>query len=50
MELLADRDPQDARKLARPVFAHMMAAVHRFEDTDKRLQRFGHFAFSLTSS
>jgi class 3 adenylate cyclase/tetratricopeptide (TPR) repeat protein len=33
MELLADRDPEDARKLLDPVLAHMMDAVHRFEGT-----------------
>src|SRR5262249_48896651 len=33
MELLADRDPEDARKLLDPVLAHMMEAVHRFEGT-----------------
>jgi class 3 adenylate cyclase len=31
MELLADRDPEDARKLLDPVFEHLMEAVHRFE-------------------
>ena len=33
MELLADRDPEDARKLLDPVLDHMMDAVHRFEGT-----------------
>jgi class 3 adenylate cyclase/tetratricopeptide (TPR) repeat protein len=33
MELLADRDPEDARKLLDPVLEHMMDAVHRFEGT-----------------
>src|SRR5262249_46195324 len=33
MELLADRDPEEARKLLDPVLAHMMDAVHRFEGT-----------------
>jgi len=33
LELLADRDPEDARKLLDPVLAHMMDAVHRFEGT-----------------
>jgi class 3 adenylate cyclase len=28
MELLADRDPEDARKLLDPVIEHMMEAVH----------------------
>jgi class 3 adenylate cyclase len=33
MELLADRDPEDARKLLDPVLRHMMDAVHRYEGT-----------------
>jgi class 3 adenylate cyclase/tetratricopeptide (TPR) repeat protein len=33
MELLADRDPEEARKLLDPVLEHMMAAVHRYEGT-----------------
>ena len=33
MELLADRDPEDARKLLDPVIDHMMEAVHRYEGT-----------------
>ncbi len=33
MELLADRDPAEARQLLEPVLEHMMAAVHRFEGT-----------------
>jgi predicted amidophosphoribosyltransferase len=28
MELLADRDPEEARKLLNPVIEHMMEAVH----------------------
>src|SRR5262245_982336 len=31
MELLADRDPEEARKLLDPVLEHMMEAVHRYE-------------------
>jgi class 3 adenylate cyclase len=31
MELLADRDPEEARKLLDPVLERMMAAVHRYE-------------------
>ncbi len=31
MELFADRDPEEARKLLDPVLAHMMGAVHRYE-------------------
>ena len=33
MELLADRDPEDARKLLDRVLEHMMDAVHRYEGT-----------------
>jgi class 3 adenylate cyclase/tetratricopeptide (TPR) repeat protein len=33
MELLADRDPEDARKLLDAVVARMMEAVHNFEGT-----------------
>jgi hypothetical protein len=33
MELLADRDSEDARQLLDPVLEHMMAAVHRYEGT-----------------
>jgi len=31
--LLADRDPEEARKLLDPVLEHMMGAVHRYEGT-----------------
>jgi hypothetical protein len=33
MELLADRDPEEARQLLDPVLEEMMAAVHRYEGT-----------------
>jgi len=33
MELLADRDPEEARKILDPVLGHMMDAVHRYEGT-----------------
>src|SRR6266511_2788601 len=33
MELLADRDPEDARAILDPVLEHMMEAVHRYEGT-----------------
>ena len=33
MELLADRDPEEARQILDPVLAHMMDAVHRYEGT-----------------
>ena len=33
MELLADRDPEEARKILDPVVERMMDAVHRYEGT-----------------
>src|SRR5437660_3514980 len=33
MELLADRDPEDARKILDPVLERMIEAVHRYEGT-----------------
>src|SRR5262249_57137232 len=33
MELLADRDPEEARKILDPVLEVMMEAVHRYEGT-----------------
>ena len=33
VELLADRDPEEARKILDPVLEHMMEAVHRYEGT-----------------
>jgi class 3 adenylate cyclase len=33
MELVADRDPEEARQLLDPVLERMMAAVHRYEGT-----------------
>jgi len=33
MELLSDRDPEEARKLLDPVLERMMEAVHRYEGT-----------------
>jgi class 3 adenylate cyclase/tetratricopeptide (TPR) repeat protein len=33
MELIADRDPEEARRLLDPVLEHMMEAVHRYEGT-----------------
>src|SRR5207237_4817599 len=33
MELLADRDPEDARKLLDPVLERMMESVHRYDGT-----------------
>ncbi|MGZ8444699.1 MAG: AAA family ATPase, partial [Candidatus Binatia bacterium] len=37
MELLADRDPEEARKFLDPVIEHMMEAVHRYEGTVSNL-------------
>ncbi|HEY3065641.1 MAG TPA: AAA family ATPase [Methylomirabilota bacterium] len=33
MELLADRDPEEARKIVDPVLERMMEAIHRYEGT-----------------
>src|SRR5439155_21004993 len=33
MELLADRDPEEARQILDPVLEQMMEAVHRYEGT-----------------
>ena len=33
LELLADRDPEEARKVLDPVLEHMMEAVHQYEGT-----------------
>ena len=33
MELLADRDPEEARQILDPVLERLMAAVHRYEGT-----------------
>jgi class 3 adenylate cyclase/predicted ATPase len=33
MELFADRDPEEARKILDPILEHMMEAVHRYEGT-----------------
>jgi class 3 adenylate cyclase len=37
MELLADCDPEEARKLLDPVLEHMMEAVHRYQGTVSNL-------------
>jgi predicted ATPase len=37
MELLVDRDPEEARQLLDPVLERMMAAVHRYEGTVNQL-------------
>src|SRR5215467_13812738 len=33
MELLADRDPEEARRILDPILQHMMEAVHRYDGT-----------------
>jgi class 3 adenylate cyclase/tetratricopeptide (TPR) repeat protein len=38
MELLADRDPEDAKKLLDSVLEHMIEAVHRYEGTVNNVQ------------
>ena len=37
MELVADRDPEDAKKILDPVLIHMNEAVHRYEGTVHRI-------------
>jgi class 3 adenylate cyclase len=37
MELLADRDPEEARKLLDPVLERMMEAVHHYEGTGNQV-------------
>src|SRR5262249_2558847 len=37
MELLADRDPEDAQKLLDPVLESMIEAIHRYEGTVNRV-------------
>ena len=41
MELLADRDPEEARKLLDPVLERMMEAVHRYEGTVNQVMGYG---------
>src|SRR5262245_4578318 len=44
MELLADRDPEEARKILDPVIEHMMEAVHRYEGTVNQVKGDGMMA------
>ena len=44
MEFLADRDPEEARKILVPLLEHMMDAVHRYEGTVNRLVAWRHRA------
>jgi Double zinc ribbon len=41
MELLADRDPEDARAILDPVLTLMMDAVHRYEGTVNQVMEVG---------
>jgi ribosomal protein L40E len=43
MELLADRDPEEARKILDPVLERMMDAVHRYEGTVNQVMGDGPF-------
>ena len=45
MELLAERDPEEARKILDPVLECMMEAVHHYEGTVSRVQGDGILAF-----
>jgi len=47
MELLADRDPEEAQKLLDPVLERMMEAVHRFEGTVNQVMGDGIMALFL---
>jgi len=46
MELLADRDPEEARKILDPVLERMMEAVHRYEGTVNQVMGDGIMALS----
>ena len=46
MELLADRDPEEARKILDPVLERMMEAVHRYEGTVNQIMGDGIMASS----
>src|SRR5215471_14931857 len=46
MELLADRDPEEARKLLDPVLEHMMESVHRYEGTSTNWRGTGSWRYS----
>jgi class 3 adenylate cyclase len=41
MELLADRDPEEVRKILDPVVERMMEAVHRYEGTVNQVMAMG---------
>jgi Double zinc ribbon len=46
MELLAERDPEEARKILDPVLERMMEAVHRYESTVNQVMGDGIIGFS----
>ena len=46
MELLADRDPEEARKILDPVLERMMGAVHHYEGTVNQVMGDGIMALS----
>jgi class 3 adenylate cyclase len=50
MELLADRDPEEARKLRDPVLEKMMEAVHRYEGTVNQVMGDGIMGYSARRS
>ena len=50
MELLADRDPEEARKILDPVLELMMEAVHRYEGTVNQVMGDGIMALSALRS
>jgi len=50
MELLADRDPEEARKLLDPVLERMMDAVHRYEGTVNQVMGMGSWRCSALHS
>ena len=50
MELLADRDPEEARKLLDPVLERMMEAVHLYEGTVNQVMATGSWRCSARRS
>ena len=50
LELLADRDPEEARKILDPILELMMEAVHRYEGTVNELMGDGMIALVGASS
>jgi class 3 adenylate cyclase len=50
MELLADRDPEEARKILDPVLERMMEAVHRYEGTVNQVMGDGSWRSSARRS